>query len=388
MSNRKKVEKIFYKALESVKADKVIKNSISLKEGYIRIWDKKVKLDSFNDLYIFSVGKAGLDMARAAEEILGKRIKGGVAVSSKEGELEYISHFTSTHPIISDKSLFCADKIIEEIKGIKEDDLFIFLLSGGASALIEKPIAGIILKDFQKISAALLGCGIDIKALNKVRKSISAIKGGRLGDMFRSKGYVLVLSDVIGDDLGTIGSAPMYNKKIPHFIIGNNKLALKEAKKYIENSVKKTKILTTTLSMSSKKASKYISSTIKRYNEEFDSYCLLIGGETTTKVKGNGLGGRNQELALRLVMQKCIKKDMAILCAGSDGIDGNSEADGAFIDIGIYKEIKEKGLDPKIYFKNSDSYTFFKTLGYDFTTGITGTNVMDFVIVLKTGKNR
>jgi glycerate-2-kinase len=269
-----------------------------------------------------------------------------------------------------------------------KDDLFIFFLSGGASAMCEESTAGLGLKDLQKIFSALLVSGIDIKALNKVRKSISNIKGGKLGDTFKAKGFTLVLSDVIGDDLNTIGSAPMYNKKIPHYIIGNNKIALKSAKKYIEQKVEKTKILTTTLDMTSKKASKYIKDTIKHYNKTYNSYCLFIGGETTTKVKGKGLGGRNSELALRVLDQKCLKKDIFILCAGSDGVDGNSPANGAFVDMELYKKIKQESIDINKYLNNSDSYSFFKELGYDFTTGITGTNVMDFVIILKTGKNK
>ena len=253
--------------------------------------------------------------------------------------------------------------------------------------MIEKPVQGLSFKEFQTITSAVLNSGVDIKALNKVRKLLSDIKGGKLAERFAAqKGYVLVLSDVVGDDLNTIGSAPMNNRKYPHHIIGNNKIALNEAKNYIQNDVQKTKILTTTLDMSSKKASKFIKDTIKRYNQKYDSYCILLGGETTTKVKRGGTGGRNQELALRLIIEKCLKKDITILCAGSDGIDGNSPATGAFVDIDIYKLIKKNNLDPIKYLNNNDSYTFFKKLGYDLTTGVTGTNVMDFIIILKTRK--
>lgn len=251
--------------------------------------------------------------------------------------------------------------------------------------MIEKPAKEIPFNDFQTITSSLVKSGIDIKSLNKVRKSISDIKGGKLADRFISKGYVLLLSDVIGDDIDTIGSAPMNNGVFPHYIIGSNKIALKEAKKYIKKDVQKTKILTTSLELSTKKASDLIENTIKQYDKKYDSYCLLFGGETTAKVKGSGIGGRNQELALRLVLKNCIDEDTIILCAGSDGIDGNSDAAGAFVDKGIYKKIRQKNLDPKKYLDNSDSCSFFKELGYDFTTGITGTNVMDFVIILKKG---
>jgi glycerate-2-kinase len=141
--------------------------------------------------------------------------------------------------------------------------------------------------------------------------------------------------------------------------------------------------VTTTLNRSSKKASKYIVKQIEKYDKKYEHFCLLIGGETTTKVKGDGQGGRNQELALRLLLQKCVSNNISILSAGSDGIDGNSPATGAFLDYKIYKKMKKAKLDPKAYLKNSDSYHFFEQLGYDFTIGATGSNVMDFIIVLK-----
>ena len=249
--------------------------------------------------------------------------------------------------------------------------------------MIEKPIDGISLEDFQKISSALLGSGIDIQTLNSVRKAISQIKGGKLADYTKAKGVVLVLSDVIGDDLTTIGSAPMMNGKIPHHIVGNNTIALKEAKKYIRSKVDKVKIVTNTLSGPSKEAARYLSKKIKAYDKKYDSFCLLVGGETTTEVKGTGKGGRNQELALRLLDKGLDSDKISVLIAGSDGIDGNSPATGAFVEQDIYKKMKTKGLDPKTYLKNSDSYTFFKALGFDFTVGPTGTNVMDFMIILK-----
>ena len=174
-----------------------------------------------------------------------------------------------------------------------------------------------------------------------------------------------------------------YNGKFKHHIIGNNKIALKEAKKYINKKVDKTKIITTSLDKSSPEASIYISNIIKKYDKKYESFCLLFGGETTTIVEANGKGGRNQELALRLLIDNKFNKNISILCSGSDGIDGNSDANGAFIDFDIYEKIKKLDFNANEYLKNCDSNTFFKKLSYDFVTGITGTNVMDFIIVLK-----
>jgi len=383
MSNRKTVTQIYSQALEAVKADTIIRNNITLDEKNLTICSTSYPLKKMKKLYLFSVGKAGLGMAKAAEKILGSLIDGGIAISHQEGQCRFIEHHRSTHPLVSQKSIEGADKLIEAMQAMGKDDFFIFCLSGGASAMIEKPIDGISLEDFQKISSALLGSGIDIHTLNTVRKAISKIKGGKLADHTKAKGIVLVLSDVIGDDLNTIGSAPMMNGKIPHHIIGNNMIALKAAKKYIRSKVDKVKIVTTTLNGPSKDAATYLSKKIKAYDKKYDSFCLLFGGETTTEVKGTGKGGRNQELALRVLDKASITDKLAILIAGSDGIDGNSPATGAFLEADIYKKMKTKGLDPKTYLDNSDSYTFFKALDADFTIGATGTNVMDFMIILK-----
>lgn len=380
------LQKIFYKSLESVKATKVVKKNLSIDSEYLQVVDQKIKLNSFNRLYVFSVGKAAYTMAKEAEKILQKRIAGGMAVSLENKKISSIQTCQSSHPKVSQKSVHCADQLIKEIEKLEKDDLFLFFLSGGASAMIERPVEQLSLKDFQKITDALLVSGIDIKAFNTVRKSISSIKGGKLAQLFKAQGYVLVLSDVIGDDLETIGSAPMYPSGFPHYIVGNNRIALENGKKYIQPYVQKAKILMTTLHLSSKEAAKEISKEIEKYDKRYDSFCLLIGGETTLEVQGDGLGGRNSELALRLLKSGCVKKGISILCAGSDGIDGNSPGNGAFVDAKLIKKMKKKKLNPKEYLDNSDSFTFFHNLGASFITGLTGTNVMDFVIILKQKK--
>lgn len=383
MSRKALLIEAYNRALDAVKAEAIITNNISLDTKSLTVCKKKYPLKNIHNLYCFSVGKAGLGMAKACEKVLTKHLKSGIAISHQKGQLKSMKHYTSSHPLVSHKSLESADKLIEAMEQMGENDFFIFCLSGGTSAMIEKPIVGLSLEDFQKISSALLGSGIDIKALNSVRKSISQVKGGKLANCAKANGVVVVLSDVIGDDLNTIGSAPMMNGLFTHHIIGNNSIALEAAKKYIQPKVEKVKIVTTTLNQTSKDAASYIAKKVKKYDKNYDSFCLLFGGETTTEVKGKGRGGRNQELALRLLLEKCVGNDISILSAGSDGIDGNSPATGAFLDFDIYGKIDENLLDPKAYLKNSDSYGFFKALGYDFTIGATGTNVMDFIIILK-----
>ncbi|WP_428738911.1 glycerate kinase type-2 family protein [Sulfurimonas sp.] len=388
MSSKSLLENIFYKALKNIQANTIIQKNISLDKKYLYIANNPIKRNSFKKLYVFSVGKAAYAMAKEAENILQENIAGGLVVSLEDKKLSYVKTCQSSHPKVSKKSLQCADALLAEIKKVKKDDLFLFFLSGGASAMIEKPMASLTFEEFQKISDALLISGVDIKALNSVRKSISLIKGGKLAKDFKAKGFVLVLSDVIGDDLNTIGSALMQNEKFPHYVIGNNSIALEGAKKYIQSYVQKVKILTTTLDTTSKQAAHYTCKEIKKYDAKYESFCLLIGGETTLKVKGKGKGGRNSELALRLTECKSINKDIAILCAGSDGMDGNSDIAGAFVNVKTLQKIEQKKLDPKKYLLENDSATFFKKLGCEFQPGLTGTNVMDFVFILKLPQNK
>jgi glycerate-2-kinase len=378
------LKNIYTYALEQVKGSSIVANNISKQENSLTICKENIPYDSFEKLYIFSVGKAGYEMAQVCEDILGDLIDDGLSISLSDKKLSIIQTMQSSHPILSEKSLQCAQKLITMIKQMNEKDFFIFFLSGGASAMIEQPIDGIDLENFQKISQALIGSGVDIKVLNTVRKSISQVKAGKLANNAKANGRVLVLSDVIGDDLNTIGSAPMYNKKVPHTIIGNNTIALEGAKSFIEKDVQKCEIVTTTLDMDSQSAANFIGKKIHAYDEKYESFCLLFGGETTTEILGDGVGGRNQELALRLLLEDVITPNISILCAGSDGIDGNSPATGAFLDFDIHESIKKFQLEPKGYLQKSDSYHFFKMLGYDFTTGASGTNVMDFIICLKT----
>jgi len=385
--SKQKLERIYFEALKKVQAPSIIKDNISLKKDSLKIVDETINLKKIENLYILGVGKAAYSMAKECENILKERISGGIIISTSKGKLDYLEHFRSTHPEVTEKSLQGADKLLKICSTLKKNDYFIFLLSGGASALIEKPIDGLNLDDFKKASNALLTSGIDIKALNTIRKSISQVKGGKLANHIKANGKVLVLSDVIGDDINIIGSAPMNNGKFFHHIVGNNKIALKNAKNFSKKLVQKVEIVTTTLDKSTKDAALYIKEKISYYDKKYKSFVLLFGGETTTIVKDKkGFGGRNQELALRLLLNQSINKNISILCAGSDGIDGKSNAAGAFIDYDLYSIIKKSKIDPKRYLDESNSNTFFKKVGYDFVTGITGTNVMDFIIILKKGE--
>lgn len=380
--SREFLTKLYNTAIDSIRAETIVTNNVKIDGQSLILAGQRYEFSTIKNLYIYAAGKAALPMAQQAEKILADRIQGGLVVTHQQGALQYLKTYQSTHPLVSGKSLQAAEMMQQEFTGHNRDDFFIFFLSGGASAMLEQPIQGLGLAEFQKISKALLISGIDINALNTVRKAISNVKGGKLAEHTQAQGVVLVLSDVVGDDLQTIGSAPMYNGRYNHHIIGNNTIALQAIEKYLQKQKIPTEIITTTLNGSSQLCSDLILKEIEK-NQSRESYCLLFGGESVTEPKMGGIGGRNQELALRLMTELPPQEGLAVLCAGSDGIDGNSVAAGAFFDKNIYPLIEQKNLKPKEYLDNSNSYLFFHELGYDLTTGATGTNVMDIIIVLK-----
>lgn len=404
MSVSKKIARTLYDAaVEGVKPQNLLKNNSFL-----------TTLAS-HQIYLFGSGKAAVEMAKSLEALFKEKILGGVIVSPYTEKLQYVDVLEGSHPIPTQKSIDAAQKLKSKLASLKESDLYVYLLSGGSSALIEEPIAPITLSEMQHVTDLLLSSGAAIDEINIVRKHLSNIKGGRLASVTKAKGMVLVVSDVIGDDLESIGSAPMYcdsstyadtkavlekyaifdkvpqsvqnviheakeeSPKTPvegleHIMVGTNKIALEYAKRKAEEMGLTCEIVTDTLQGDVRIVADEIASKIKSSDKD----CLLFGGEATVVVKGDGKGGRNQELCLH-VLKNIQDENITFLSAGSDGIDGNSDAAGAVVDSDSYKEDIDKFLD------NNDSYHFHQRNNDLIITGPSGTNVMDIMIAIKKG---
>ncbi len=420
---------IFLKSISSVHPSVLIPEAVSLDGKILRVYNTEFKIPQ--KIYVFGSGKASVEMAKAVEKVLGSVIKGGVVVCNYYEKLEKIDVIEGSHPIPSEKSLKAGEILLNELSKLRNDDFFIFLLSGGSSALIEKPIPPITVEDLQKTTQLLLEKSIPIEEINIVRKHLSMIKGGRLGAATKGKGVVLIISDVIDDDLFTIGSAPLYydkstykdayqilkrynlfdkipttvrevilkgingeindtpkseNPNITHIIIGSNLKALSKCKKFAEELGFNSYIFTSMMKGESREVAHLISAigleVCKRDNPVKKPACILFGGETTVNVKGTGKGGRNQELVLSALSDIKDTEDIVILSGGTDGIDGNTDAAGAFADSEVYKTAVEKNLNLNSYLNNNDSYNFFKETNSLIFTGKTGTNVMDITILL------
>jgi len=431
MSLRKMSIDLFLYGIESVKPKNLIPEKLSLKGNVLEVEGDEYNIK--NGVYIFGSGKASVEMAKALEKILSEFIIEGTVVCNYTQKLKKIKVIEGSHPVPDEKSLKAGEILLKKISSLKEKDFFIYLLSGGSSALIEKPVPPVTLDDLQKTTQILLKHSVPIEEINVVRKHLSLIKGGRLGHSTKAKGIVLVISDVIGDDLFTIGSAPLYydpstykdaynilkkhnifdklpenvkyviekgmkgniketpkkeNPNIKHYIIGSNIDALKKIKQKAEKSIK-TYIMTSQLKGEAKEVAKVITAIgkeIKKSSNPFNPpVCLLFGGETTVTVKGNGKGGRNQELCLSALIEIKDTKSIVLLSGGTDGIDGNSEDAGAVVDSSSYEKAKKLGLDLYKYLENNDSNSLFTKIGDNIKTGYTGTNVMDITIMMVGG---
>lgn len=426
MTNRDKLMTIFSKTLAATLPANLVREKMTYENGILKIEGKSFSVPEDRGIHLFGSGKAAVETARAVREILGANLKEGYVISNYPATVEGVEVFESSHPVLTQKSFLAAEMLMEKIAALSEDDFFIYVLSGGSSALIEKPVPPVTLADMQALTKGLLANGVPIDAMNIVRKHLSLVKGGRLGRLSKASGVVLVVSDVIGDDLEAIGSAPLFfdrstfadaqgtmkkyaiwdmapdtikkiiedgvsglledtpktvNNRIEHFVIDSNMKVLQKAKDYAEALGIKGHIMTSRLRGEAREAAQVIMAVgeeIAANGEPFQPpVMLLFGGETTVTLHGDGKGGRNQEMALAVLKEIRENQHFVFLSAGTDGIDGNSDAAGAVVDCQSWEKAKELGLKIDDYLSRNDSYNFFAQTQDLIKTGPTGTNVMD-----------
>ncbi len=432
---RENALEIFNKAIKAANPRRCITENVKLKDRTLLINKKEYDLDQFKSIYVISVGKASVQMAMGIEGILRDKITGGIVISNKKGhKLSKLQFYSSSHPIPNEKSLNAADKILQILNKAKENDLVIFLISGGGSALIAKPYQGLSLQDLKKTTEALLRSGVDKYGLNIVRKHISQIKGGGLLEKALPATIInLVLSNVVGDRLDAIASGPSVpdttsfedscrviealnvehrippsvllhlengrrgnivetvkkdsfdTNNIQTFIVGNNMNSLISCENKARQFGYNTFILTSQISGESREVAKVVAGIafdIERFNMPVKKpACLIFGGETYVNLKGTGKGGRNTELALSFSMEIMNHNIVGLFC-DTDGIDGPINAAGAICDGNSRIRARELGISAREHLTQNNSYEFFKKLGDLIITGVTGTNVMDIGIVL------
>lgn len=431
-TGRSLAHRLFEAAVQAVQPETLVRDSVQVAGDTLRIGAHVVELRPEQKLWVFGSGKAAAAMALAVEAVLGDRLAGGQVVCSHLAgqQPRCIEVLLGDHPVPSEASVQSTTRLWQSMTSLGEEDFFLFLLSGGSSALLELPLPPLTLAEVQQVTALLLRHGVPIEGVNTVRKHLSLVKGGRLGAAVKAAGAVLVLSDVIGDDFATIGSGPLYcdsstfadarrvlhdhalwqeapemvrailvegcqggrpdtpkavNPRVTHHLVGSNTLALQATKRQAEQEGITAHVMTSRLHGEAREVARVLVALAREIRETGNPFpapvALLFGGETTVTVTGIGRGGRNQELALAALLEIGDTAGIQLLAAGTDGIDGSSTAAGALADATIWRQAQAQGLDPASFLANNDANAFFSRAGGLVITGPTGTNVMDIVIL-------
>ena len=368
---------------------------------------------------LVAAGKAAWQMAKAAHDCLGDRIESGVVVTKYDHVMGPIANFTcceAGHPVPDENSFAGTQKALDLVSGLKPEDTVLFLLSGGGSALFEKPLVpGEVLQD---ITGQLLACGADIVEINTIRKRLSAVKGGRFAQCcMPARVFSIVLSDILGDPLDMIASGPAvpdtstcaqavaiaekYSLKLTeeawNLLRRETPKELTNVTTQINGSVRELCVaagqvcrelgyepvlLTDQLCCQAKEAGSFLASILKTHAGDGKKWAFIAGGETVVHLTGHGKGGRNQELALSAAAGIAGIPGAAVFSVGSDGTDGPTDAAGGYTDHETAAELKAMGLDIYQVLQNNDAYHALQKAGGLIITGPTGTNVNDVAVAL------
>lgn len=387
----------------------------------------------FRRIFVVGAGKAGASMAQAVEQTLDARVAGGL-INVKYGHtlpLKHIELHECGHPIPDASGLIGAERIAQIAREAAWGDLVICLISGGASALLPLPVQGVTLEDKQHLTRLLLACGANIHEMNCLRKHLSRVKGGQLARLASpARVLTLILSDVIGDNLDVIGSGPTVPdsstfadaqavldkyglweqvppavathlrrgeeetpkpgdpvfERVQNLIVGSNRLAVDAAAMEARALGYRSLILSTLIQGETREvahmhAAIALEASASGHPVEPPA-CIISGGETTVTLRGDGLGGRNQEFALAAAIDINGSPNITVLSAGTDGTDGPTDAAGAVVDGDTVRSAANIGLSAADHLARNDSYRFFAGGGGLIKTGPTNTNVADVCLML------
>ena len=369
-------------------------------------------------IYMVAVGKAAWQMAKAAADVLRERITAGVVVTKYEhvmGEILHTECYEAGHPVPDENSFRGTKAALALAKQAGAGDTVLFLLSGGGSALFEKPLVPA--EQLQDVTRQLLASGADIVEINTIRKRLSGVKGGRFAQLCApAKVFSIVLSDILGDPLDMIASGPA----VPDSSTCADALAIAEkyqlklsaeaAQRLREETPKELNnvetqitgsvrelcsaaqnaccamgyepvLLTDQLCCQAREAGSFLASIVRTHAGSGKKLAFIAGGETVVRLTGHGLGGRNQELALAAA-DAIAGLDAAVFSVGSDGTDGPTDAAGGYVDGETARKLKEQGLNVYAVLEDNDAYHALKAVDGLIMTGPTGTNVNDVAVAL------
>lgn len=408
---RADAEKIITRAIAAVLPDAAVERALKGKTFLGRV-------------YLVAAGKAAWQMAHAARACLQDNFCGGVVVTKYghvNGEIADVACFEGGHPVPDENSLRGTDAALALTEDLTESDTVVFLLSGGGSALFEKPLLP--LAELQDVTNQLLAAGADIVEINTIRKRLSAVKGGRFALHCRPASvFSVVLSDIIGDPLDMIASGPAapdsstcaealaiaqkYGlrlsdgalaclrtetpKTLPNAVsrVTGSVRALCDAAEQAAQALSYRCIrLTDCLNCEAREAGRFLAAVARTHASPSEPLAFLAGGETVVHLTGAGRGGRNQELALAAAEGLTGLTEAAVFSFGSDGSDGPTDAAGGFVDQDSFAALRAAGLDPADVLRRNDAYPALERIGGLIRTGPTGTNVNDLAMLLLPRRN-
>jgi glycerate 2-kinase len=429
--------RILRSGLDAVDPETAVRNCVSRDGSRLFVGDRDYDLDGYKRILLIGAGKGTAPMAKAVEQILGDHLTSGwIIVKYGYGmPLDKTHIIEAGHPIPDEAGLEAAESLLHTIGECGEEDLIICAFSGGGSALLPAPCPPLGLDEKQRTTRLLLESGATIDEINAIRKHLSRSKGGWLAKTaYPATLASLLLSDVVGDRLDVIASGPTVPdettfgdcisivekyqlaeklpkavmtlfqqgvagsipetpkkgdkvfSKVQNLIVGNNRNALLAAQEQAISLGYHTMILSSQIEGEAREVAQVFASIGKEISQSglpiAPPACVLAGGEPTVTIRGEGKGGRNQELALACAISIDGWDRIALLSSGTDGTDGPTDAAGAIVDGTTCRRAREAELDPNAYLAANDSFSFFESLGDLVMTGPTRTNVMDIICML------
>ena len=403
---RRDGETIVRAAIDAVRPDAAVRRALA-------------QIKPADSLYLAAAGKAAWQMASAAVRYLDRPIRQGIVLTKYGhimGELPGIVCHEAGHPVPDENSFRGAQAVLDMTRALAPSDVVLFLLSGGGSALFEKPL--IPPQELRDITGQLLACGADIVEMNTIRKRLSAVKGGRFAQWCApAEIEAVILSDIVGDPLDMIASGPAaadpstcrqaldiaekyrlrlsaaawecLRQETPKSVgnvrtqvIGSVRELCRAAAAKCEELGYRPQILTDCLGGEAREAGAMLARKLKEAAPGAGKIALIAGGETVVHLTGSGLGGRNQELALAAAAELRGIGNAAVISVGSDGTDGPTDAAGGYADGDTVDALLEKGLSIADVLGNNDAYHALETVNCLIKTGPTGTNVNDVAVAL------
>jgi glycerate 2-kinase len=420
---------LFHHAMHEASVVRGFQRHVSCDHGVLRICDDLYDLQCYSRVFVVSMGKAAHSMVSALITQAGDRFEGIVSgLASADSQVRGFRYFEGGHPLPNGESVAAANAILKSLASLDASSLAIFMLSGGGSAMVEKPIDDeICLPDLISTYRTLIHSAAPITEINAVRKHLSAVKGGRLARAAHPAHQVsLLISDVPDHTPDALASGPtmadatsiedcyaitskygmtaefptsvreLFQRRAleetpksgdPEFsrsrwwTVLSNAAILEHVRKEGESLGFHCEIDNSCDDWEYTRARDYLLDRVRNLRKNFAKVCLINGGEVTVKVTGEGIGGRNQQFALSCA-QPISGKNVTILSAGTDGIDGNSSAAGAIVDGETVEKGKRLGLDAQDYLSRNDAATFFDRTGDAIVTGPSGNNLRDLRIFL------